>query len=211
MAFEEYDDYEQEQLVKEWLGNNWFTIVAGIALGIGGLWGYGQWQNAQLEGSHEAAAEFAQLKTTLDAADTATAADQLAAYEQRHGSNFYVIQSRLELAEKAVSDGDLAAAKSQYESILTTKPDQPIAELVRLRLARLLVAEEDYVGAAQQLDLVTSDAYQTMVEEINGDIYAAQGEAGKAHDAYQLALNAGEGYSGKQIIEMKMADVKANQ
>ena len=42
MAFEEYDDYEQEQLVKEWLGNNWFTIVAGIALGIGGLWGYGK-------------------------------------------------------------------------------------------------------------------------------------------------------------------------
>ena len=37
MAFEEYDDFEQEQIVKDWIKNNWFTITLGIVLGLGGV------------------------------------------------------------------------------------------------------------------------------------------------------------------------------
>jgi predicted negative regulator of RcsB-dependent stress response len=73
----------------------------------------------------------------------------------------------------------------------------------------LLVSEGDFTGALTQLGLVQSKAYQTLVEEITGDVFLAQGKLSQAQDAYQLALNEGEGYSGKQIVEMKLADVKA--
>ncbi|MGJ8664652.1 MAG: YfgM family protein [Marinicella sp.] len=208
MAFEEYDDYEQEQLVKEWLSKNWFTIVAGIALGIGGLWGYGQWQNSNITKNQAAAAEFTQLEAAMLLDDTTDIDELLAKYEGEYGSNIYSIQARLQAANKMIAADDIAAAKSQYQTLIDAKPDKPIAELVRLRLARLLVSEGEYTAALSELSMVQSKAYQTIVEEIIGDIYVAQGDTAKAQDAYQLALNEGEGYSGKQIVEMKLADIK---
>ncbi len=208
MAFEEYDDYEQEQLVKEWLGNNWLTIVAGIAIGIGGLWGYGQWQNSQVMKSHSAATEFAALEASLKVSEAGEIDQLIEDYEGQYGSNIYAVQARMQAANKMVEDGNLAAAKDQYKALIAAKPDKPIAEMARLRLARLLVSENEFSAATAELGLVQSKAYQTIVEEVMGDIYVAQGNHSKAQDAYQLALNEGEGYSGKQIIEMKLADIK---
>lgn len=208
MAFEEYDDYEQEQLVKEWLSKNWFTIFAGIALGIGGLWGYGKWQASQGEQNQAAAVEYAKLEQELTAGEFEQIEQKLAAYEAEFGQNIYTVKARLKVAGQMVEAGKTDEAKQQYLALIAAKPDKPIAEMARLRLSRLLVAEQDYVAALAQLDLVQSKAYQTIVDEITGDIHWAQGEMDKAKDAYQLALNEGEGYSGRQIVEMKLADVK---
>jgi len=208
MAFEEYDDFEQEQMVKEWLSKNWFTIFAGIALGIGGLWGYGKWQDSRTTQSQEAATEFTQLQAAMAVSELPDLDGLITEYQSSFGDNIYTMQARMQAASQYVEADDLAAAKIQYEALLQAKPDQPLAEMVRLRLARLMVAEGDYPAALSELGLVQSKSYQTIVEEIIGDIYVAQGDVNKAMDAYQLALNEGEGYSGRQIIEMKLADIK---
>lgn len=208
MAFEEYDDYEQEQLIKEWLNKNWLTIVAGIALGIGGLWGYGQWQMSKTKNIQAAANDFVQIEQLLLLDEVTEAQQMITDYEAKYGANIYVVKARLMVAGKLVEQGDVAAAKNQYQILIDVKPEKSIAEMVRLRLARLLVSEGDYTAALTHLDKVQSNAYQTIVEEIIGDVYLAQGDTNKAKDAYQLALNEGEGYSGRQIVEMKLADVK---
>ena len=209
MAFEEYDDYEQEQLVKEWLGNIWFTIVAGIALGIGGLWGFGQWQNSKAKQLHEAANEFIYLEQALSLEEVTEAEQMISDYQTKFGANIYTVKARLMAAAQLVEQNKLAEAKQHYQALIDAKPEKPLAEMARLRLARLLVSEGDFTGALTQLGLVQSKAYQTLVEEITGDVFLAQGKLSQAQDAYQLALNEGEGYSGKQIVEMKLADVKA--
>jgi len=208
MAFEEYDDYEQEQLIKEWLNKNWLTIVAGIALGIGGLWGYGQWQMSKTKNIQAAANDFVQIEQLLLLDEVTEAQQMITDYEAKYGANIYVVKARLMVAGKLVEQGDVAAAKNQYQILIDVKPEKSIAEMARLRLARLLVSEGDYTAALTHLDKVQSNAYQTIVEEIIGDVYLAQGDTSKAKDAYQLALNEGEGYSGRQIVEMKLADVK---
>lgn len=208
MAFEEYDDYEQEQLVKEWLNNNWLTIIAGIAIGIGGLWGYGKYQESQVTKNTEAATEYTQLAASLELSEAGEIAHLINGYEADYGANVYLIEARMKAAKKLLESDDIAGAKAQYQALIDAKPDKPIAEMARLRLARLLVSEGDLSAAKTELGLVQSQAYQTIVEEVMGDIYAAEGNTDKARDAYQLALNEGEGYSGKQIVEMKLADIK---
>lgn len=208
MAFEEYDDYEQEQMVKEWLNNNWLTIIAGIAIGIGGLWGYGKYQDSQVTKSTEAASAYVQLAASLEVSEPGALAELINGYEADYGTNVYSIEARMTAAKKLMEADDISAAKTQYQALINSKPDKPIAEMARLRLARLLVSEGDYAAAKTELGLVQSQAYQTIVEEVMGDIYAAEGDSDKARDAYQLALNEGEGYSGKQIVEMKLADIK---
>lgn len=208
MAFEEYDDYEQEQMVKEWLNNNWLTIIAGIAIGIGGLWGYGKYQDSQVVKSTEAAVEYMQLADSLEVSEPGELDNLINDYETNFGANVYLVEARVKAAKKLIEAEDVSGAKAQYEALIAAKPDKPIAEMARLRLARLLVSEGDLAAAKTELGLVQSQAYQTIVEEVLGDIYAAEGNTDKARDAYQLALNEGEGYSGKQIVEMKLADIK---
>ncbi len=79
-----------------------------------------------------------------------------------------------------------------------------------MRLARLYVSAQQYDAAREQLGLVQSSAYGTVVEEVKGDVFAAENDLEKAQDAYQLALLSGEGYSGKALLEMKLSQVKVN-
>ena len=208
MAFEEYDDYEQEQLVKEWLKNNTLTIILGVALGIGGLWGYGTWQNSLSEKSQEGATAYQQIAKVVDLGELSEATQMVSDYETEYGGNLFAVKARMLLATKLVEQNDLAEAKAQYQAIIAAKPEKVMAELAHLRLARLLISLEEYDQAESQLKGVQSTAYNTVKEEIKGDIFVAKGNKAAAKDAYQLALNDGEGYSGRQIVEMKLASVK---
>ncbi|MCF6299979.1 MAG: tetratricopeptide repeat protein [Proteobacteria bacterium] len=209
MAFEEYDDFEQEELVKEWLMNNWFTMVAGVGLGIGGIWGFAEWKTTAETNKLEAANQFARIQEVIELSEYDDAVEMTTQYETDHGSNFYTIKSHMLLAQAYVKAEEIEKAVTQYESIIAAKPEKSIAEFVRLRLARLQVSLGQYDVAMSNLYLVKSLAYKTVVEEITGDVFIAKGEVDKAHDAYQLAVNEGEGYSGKNIIEMKLADSKS--
>jgi len=211
MALEEYDDYEQEQIIKDWLRQNWFTIFAGIILGIGGLWGYATWQNAETVQSQKAAAEYQQLVSVLENQSPEDAADVLARYDDEYGVNYYAMKAHMTLADRWLADGQIEASIAEYQKVLDAKAGKAVAEMVRLRLARLYVATDQYESAREQLSLVQSSAYETMVEEIKGDIYVAENTLEKAQDAYQLALLSGEGYSGKALLEMKLTDVKVSE
>lgn len=211
MAFEEYDDYEQEQLVKQWLKDNMLTIVLGIALGIGGLWGYGYWQNSRAQQQQAGAVEFQQINKVIDLGELSEAQSMLDSYQQQYGVNLFAIRGRMQLADQMLKNQQPEQAQAQYQQIIAGADDVTLQELARLRLARLLLADGKVEPAQQQLDLIKSTAYQSMVDEIRGDIYVNEGQADKAKDAYRLALNDGEGYSGRQIVEMKLADVSTIQ
>ena len=211
MALEEYDDYEQEQIIKDWLRQNWFTIFAGIVLGIGGLWGYAKWQNAQVAQSQEAPTVYQQLVSVIESQTPADAADVLRRYDEQFGVNYYAMKAHMALADRWLADGQVKKAIEEYQTVLGAGMDKPVAEMVRLRLARLLVTDGQYEAAREQLSMVQSSSYETVVEEIKGDIFVAESTPEKAHDAYQLALLSGEGYSGKALLEMKLADVKVSK
>jgi predicted negative regulator of RcsB-dependent stress response len=211
MALEEYDDYEQEQIIKDWLRQNWFTIFAGIALGIAGLWGYAKWQNSQMAQNQNAASEYQQLVSVINTQPAQDAAEVLVRYDEQYGMNYYAMKAHMSLADRWIEDGQIEQAISEYQKVLDSKASQPIAEMVRLRMARLYVANENFDAAREQLSMVQSSAYETVVEEVKGDIFAAENTPKKAQDAYQLALLSGEGYSGKALLEMKLADVKVSE
>lgn len=211
MALEEYDDYEQEQIIKDWLRQNWFTIFAGIALGIGGLWGYAKWQNAQAVQNQNAAGEYQQLISVVENQPPEDAAEVLARYDEQYGVNYYAMKAHMAMADRWLASDQIDQAIEEYQTVLKAKAGKPLAEMIRLRLARLYVAKENYDAAREQLAMVQSNAYETMVEEIKGDIFVAENSPEKAQDAYQLALLSGEGYSGKALLEMKLADVKISE
>lgn len=211
MAFEEYDDYEQEQLVKQWLKDNMLTIALGIALGIGGLWGYGYWQNSKAQKQQDGAIEFLQIDKVIELGELDEAQTMLDNYQQQYGANLFALKGRMQLADKRLKKQQLDQAKAQYQQVISGAAEPALKELAQLRLARLFLAADQPKQAQQQLDTIKSKAYRSMVDEIRGDIYITEGQADKAKDAYRLALNDGEGYSGRQIVEMKIADISTTK
>ena len=208
MAFEEYDDIEQERLVKQWLKDNWFTIFAGIALGIGAIYGYNYWLGSKAQKQVEAAQQFSEVTQLLQLEEHQEAAQMITQLEGDFGNSLYTVQARMDLAKKLVEKDEVDAAIEQYQLILDSKPERSLAEISRLRLARLKVSAGQLDEATALLDLVRSEAYASMIDEIRGDILQAKGQTSEAADAYQLALNSGEGYSGRNILEMKLADTR---
>jgi predicted negative regulator of RcsB-dependent stress response len=71
MVDEYLDEREQAEQLKQWFKENWLWMVAGIGLGLGGLYGW-QGYNAYLDGkSQDAGQRFAAMLQAFDNADLA--------------------------------------------------------------------------------------------------------------------------------------------
>lgn len=204
MAFEEYDDFEQEKLVKDWIKSNWLTMTLGIGLGLGGVIGINYWKVAQQQQRYKMAADYNSFEEVMKLSEFDEAKVTLAEMEKTSGSNFYTIQAHLMLAKEFITKNELDNAATELKSVINSKPDQLITEFTKLRLARIYNATEKYDDALGLVDGIVSESFLSMAKEIQGDAYLAKGENEKAQTAYEQASSEGEGYSGKKNIEIKL-------
>jgi predicted negative regulator of RcsB-dependent stress response len=203
MAFEEYDDFEQEQLVKDWIKANWLTIALGIGLGLGGVIGINYWKGHQQQQRFETANQYNSFTEVMKLSQFDEAQSILAELEKKSGSNFYTYEAHLLLAKEFVEKNELDKAVVELKSVIASKPDQLLTEFVKLRLARVYNAMKKHDDALTEVNSVVNESYLSMVKEIQGDAYFAKGESENAIAAYKEAVEKGEGYSGKKNIEMK--------
>ncbi|HHL31214.1 MAG TPA: tetratricopeptide repeat protein [Oceanospirillales bacterium] len=204
MAFEEYDDFEQEQLVKDWIKNNWFTIVSGIVLGLGGVIGINYWKAYQQEQRYQKAAQYNSFTEVMKLAEFDEAQTLLNKMETDLGASFYTYQAHLLLAKEYVAKNEMDKAVKELQSIIDSKPDQLLTEFVKLRLARVYNAQGKYDDALNLISGISLESFLSIAKEIEGDSYTAKGEKDKAAIAFKDAVEKGNGYSGKQNIDMKM-------
>jgi len=65
MAFEELDDFEQEEQVKKWIKDNWLNMAVGIGLGLAGVYGINWWKQHQLQKKYALADQFQQFAQVI--------------------------------------------------------------------------------------------------------------------------------------------------
>ncbi len=209
MAFEEMDDFEQEEQVKKWIKDNWLNMAVGIGLGLAGVYGINWWKQHQLEKRYNEASQFEQFAQVIGL-DELTEAEKLAAQlAANEPAGFYTLEARLVLASKYLEKGQPEKAMAEYEKIIAAKPDKAMAELARIRLARLQLNADQPEAALASLQNVTGEPMVSEKEEVSGDVAIAQEKIAAAHDHYQNAANAGEGYSGQGLLQIKLANSAA--
>ncbi|MBL4661780.1 MAG: tetratricopeptide repeat protein [Alcanivoracaceae bacterium] len=204
MAFEEYDDFEQEQLVKDWIKNNWLTIASGIVLGLGGVIGINYWKAQQQEQRYQKAVQYTSFTEVMKLSEFDEAQSILTEMESKSGSSFYTYQAHLLLAKEFVAKNELEKAATELQSVIASKPDQLLTEFVKLRLARVYNAMQKHDDALTQTSQITLESFLSIAKEIEGDAYFAKGEMDKAKSAFEDSAEKGNGYSGKRNIEMKL-------
>src|SRR5690625_7479929 len=100
-------------------------------------------------------------------------------------SSQYAYNAEFLRAQNAVQNDDLATAANELQWILDQTSRGAAAELARVRLARVLIAQADYGQALELLDQSPSDSFASKCAEGRGDALLGQGDHARARAAYR--------------------------
>lgn len=196
---------EQIQKIRQWWSENGAFVIAGLVLGIGGLTGWNFWQSWQLSQAEEAAAIYQELVATVDGGDRESAMSGLDTLLADYGRTPYADQGRLMIARLNVEQGDLATAAELLQALVDGTRDQELERIGRVRLARVLIADERADEALDALDLDRAGIFMARFHELRGDILADRGETEAAREEYGLALaDAASGVVDAQAVRLKL-------
>ena len=208
MAFEEYDKYEQSELVRKWLRENGLSIVVGIAIGLVGIFGWQQWNNHQARNEAEAAQLYKQAQIATASGKPEIAAqltDQLMA---DHAKSPYAVFAVSDRAKQQVQDKQLDKAETSLAWAESHADAPALKSLTQLRIAQVELARGNGAAALATLDRMPATDYQGLAQELRGDVLVKLGRSDDARKAYQAALTAlGEDAPQRGALQMKLDDL----
>lgn len=212
---------EEEQLetIKRWWKEYGKWIVTAVVLVVGGYFSWGAWQDQQRARAEAGSVLYTELLDTLGveegealADDNRSEAEQLVEQlKTEYTDTGYGINAALLWARQAVSDNELEIAESELRWVLGQEPETEIAELTRLRLARVLAAQDDVEAALSLLDERTPpNSMMADFAEVRGDVLLKQGDTDGARQAYERALGAldGQDQNRYMLLQMKLDDIQ---
>ena len=215
---EHLTDEEQMEALKRWWKDNGSSTVATIAIAVVGYFGWQYWETSQQAQAEAASAIYQQMieasqvqpGQVISEESAATAGHLAGELKRNYASSLYAQQGALMLAKLAVQDKDLDKAAAEIKWVLAQNPDEALALLAHLRLAKVLYAAEQYDAALLELNTQDAGAFTAAFEDLKGDVLLAKGDQQAARAAYQLALIRllpAEG-ARRALLEMKLNDVK---
>jgi predicted negative regulator of RcsB-dependent stress response len=197
-------DEEKVEAIKKWLKENGTSMVAGLVIGLGLVFGWQGWGSYQERIRSEASVSFSQLMSAVDSSNTESASKQAELLRVEYESTSYAVLAALTQARLKLQQGDSAAARSQLEWAMRNSGDASLKTLAQLNLARILLSEGDTAGAAALAD-VTKGGFAGEFAKLRGDIALANQELTTARDAYSLALTQNVG--NPEQVQMKLDDL----
>jgi predicted negative regulator of RcsB-dependent stress response len=200
-------DDEQVEKLKEWWKENGRAVMAGIIIGVGGLFGYRYWIDWQEEIAEAASAHFVQMIEALESSDSSTVTMQAATLISDYSGTEYATLARFALARNLVEGGNYDQAQVQLEYIIGTVGDAPLGYLARKRLASIQLQSSQTDQALITLSVEFPLAFSASLDELKGDIYARQGKLDEAAIAYRKALSATPGPANGDFLRQKLDDL----
>jgi predicted negative regulator of RcsB-dependent stress response len=205
MAVELYDEHEQSERVRRWIKEYGFSIVLGLVLAFGGIFGYRTWQDHQVTQRYLAAEYFDVIQRELEADNLDFAEEQYQTMRDSVSGSAYVGLAGMLMAGAYIDDGRLEPAAQVYRDILADRKLESVRPVATVRLARVLEAQGDVQAALALVEGEAPTGFQGAWAEVRGDLLMARGQPEQARMAYQEALDnlAGDG-RGRHLIQMKI-------
>ena len=199
---------EQVQAIKDWWKTNGRSVIAGLIIGIGAIAGYRYWTNYQVSQSQQASLIYAQVIASAAGADSTRAFEQGKSLISEYSGTPYAALTALTLSKLAMDKSDYATAAAQLRWIIDNSSDDGLRHVARLRLARVLAAQDKPDLAISLLNEADTSGFTTLYQELRGDIFVQLGKTGEAVAEYRKALEDIEmNPQRRRILEMKMNDL----
>lgn len=209
---------EQLEVLKRWWKDYGKTVIIVLLVFVAGYFGFTTWQDQKRQKAEKASEVYEQLLKLvsvepgkiLSDTDKATVTHLAGELKDANSKSMYAYSAAFFLAKLAVEDNKLDVAVSELKWILSAKPEAAIEQLARLRLARVLTAQQAYADALAQLTPEPAVAYSSDYSEARGDILKAQGDLDAARTAYEKALASTDPQQQERfmLLQMKVDDLK---
>ena len=208
MAFEEYDKYEQSELVQKWLRDNGVSIIAGIVIGLVGIFGWQQWRNHQARNEGQASQLYQQMQIAQASGKPDTASQLTDQLMKDYAKSPFTVFAVSERAKQQVQAKQLDKAEASLKWAESHATAPALKSLTLLRIAQVELARDNGKEALATLDHIPADSYQGLAQELRGDVLVKLGRSDEARKAYQAALLAlGEEAPQRGALQMKLDDL----
>ena len=203
----EYEtEEEQVEALKDWWKQNGLAVIGGAVLGISALVGWRGWNWHQEKQATEASDIFTVVQEAANKNDVTGLQEQTNILRDKYASTPYAPLAVLHQAKNQIEQGDNAAAEESLRWVLKNSKQDTVQNVARLRLARLLLADNKVDEAQAMVNSGMSDAYTSLANEIRGDIFVAKGKIEQAKEAYDQAMQAASG-AGVEYLQLKRNDL----
>ena len=193
-------DEEKAEELKAWWKENGTSVVVGVALAIAALFGWDYWKKYQIESTEAASTLYNESQT---ATDTTAAAKSMLDLQSSYPGSPYATLASLESAKTYAEQGEYDSAADALRWVLDNSKEQELKDVASLRLARVLVAAGKHDEAMKMVESGLGTAFESLLEELKGDIYAAQNKPDDARKAYDRAILTNKSGS-TDLIKMKL-------
>jgi len=200
-----YEDDEQLEALKKWWAENGTSVIAGIVLGVGGLVGWKGWTSYQTNKAEMASTHYNAMTTAVMDKPSENLLENVTSLQEDYSSTPYAALASLELAKRNAESSDLDVVAQQLRWAMEHGSQESIKHVARIRLARVLSAQNKNDEALEILSVPLPPAYTSLVEEVRGDAYRAKGEVDKARNAYNRAILSANGNT--DYLRMKRDDL----
>ncbi|MDE2248530.1 MAG: tetratricopeptide repeat protein [Pseudomonadota bacterium] len=208
MAFEEYDEYEQSELVQKWLRENGVSILVGIAIGLVGIFGWQKWQSHQAANQAEASQLYQQAQIAQLSGKSDTASQLTDALMKDYAKSPYAVFAVTDRAKRQVLAKQLDKAEASLDWAESHATQPALKALTLLRIAQVELARDNGTAALATLDRMPADSFQGLAQELRGDVLVKLGRSDDARKAYQTALsNLSEDAPQRGALRMKLDDL----
>jgi len=201
-------DEEKGEEIKQWWRDNGRSVILSCVVGLAVIFSGRYWISHQQTLTSNASLTYQQVAIAIADDKMSLAEDKTQQLFSEFSSTPYAIFAAFEMAAQAVDAKDTASAKSYLEWIIGNSDLSAHTELATLRLAQLLMTEENYEQSLALIEQSESVAFASLFSELRGDVLVAQGNAADARAAYQEALaDVSQGEPRQGILQFKLNDV----
>ena len=191
MADRETED-EQLRALNAWWNQNGRSVIAGVIIGVGTLIGWKGWNTYQEQQALEASDRYNQMREAILAQNVESVAAQAEQLKQNYSSTPYASWSALALAKVQESKDNPNGAIDNLQWVIDNSQQDTVITLAKLRLARVYIANANLPKAEALLDQSYPLAYDSLLQELRGDLYSQRGDLQAARDAYDKAISSSE-------------------
>jgi predicted negative regulator of RcsB-dependent stress response len=181
-------EQEQIEMLKNWIKQYSFVILASVVFTILVISGWRYWQDRQNKNLVHASAVYDEMLTLRARSDSAGAAVQAQKLLSHYGKTTYGQMAALMLAREAAIKKNFPETEKYLRSVLKNSDVASLKQIARIRLARTLITEQKSQDAITLLNTVDDKNFNGLTDEVKGDAYYALKNTAMARQSYKQAL-----------------------